>query len=198
MLVLCLAVASQASAHDVWIERLQLVLGEGLVAEEVLGHLSPREGMVVLERDPFEVELDADTFNRYLSAEGHDHGLRSTNSVRERVTRHLKAFVGRPIDRSFLRRFGTRLEIVPLTIPAAGKPFRVRVLLDGRPLPRAQVSFFSRREASCEGLTVRTNRRGQASAVLHPGFVLVRTTHIERGRDVDYQSDWTSLTFDVP
>ena len=233
--VLCiLFVAATANAHDAWIEpratlqgaELRLVLGERLVPEKPL----PFAGMIAVARAPFEVNLDAETFNRYLAEEGHDERLRSDRPIRERVTRHLKTFAGPAFDASFTQRFGTRLEIIPLTIPEAGKPLRVLVMLEGKPLAGALVSFFpqSPRPLAGEGGpaerdrvrakrsfatpssaasrhllpqagegSVRTNERGEAEAVLQRGFVLVRTTHIRRGVDVDFESDWAALTFTV-
>jgi hypothetical protein len=148
--------------------------------------------MIAVARAPFEVTLNPETFNRYLAEEGHDLSLRTDHPVRERVTRHLKTFAGAAFDSSFTQRFGTRLEIVPLTIPEPGQPLRVIVMFEGKPLAGALVSFFGGAPA-----VVKTNARGEAAAVVPAGFVLVRTTHIRRGGDVDFESDWAALTFSV-
>ncbi|HEY3057166.1 MAG TPA: DUF4198 domain-containing protein, partial [Thermoanaerobaculia bacterium] len=106
-----------------------------------------------------------------------------------------KTFIGAPDD-SFLHRFGTRLEIVPLVLPRIGEPFRIKVIYDGKPLANARVTLF---EKGSEKM-VRTASNGEASLILPaPGFVMVRTTRIERCDRcaVDYQSDWAALTFDV-
>jgi hypothetical protein len=195
--VLLLLCAASASAHDAWIEpratldsaELRLLLGEHLAAEKVL----PFSGTIALARPPFEVTLDAETFNRYLAEEGHDPRFRADRTVRERVKRHLKTFAGAEFDSSFLERFGTRLEIVPLDVPRSGKPFRVKLLLEGKPLAGARVTFHGSTTA-----VVRTDSRGEAEAALEAGFVLVRATHIRRGDDIDFESDWAALTFRLP
>jgi hypothetical protein len=195
---LLLALAFGANAHDAWLEpqltggsaELRLMLGENFKAQEML----PFEGMVAVAREPFYVDLDAERFNRYLAEEGHADALRTAEPVRERVTRHLKTFVGTP-DSAFTRRFGMRLEIVPTTLPVRGEPFAVRVLLDGRPLANARVSFLG-----AATTVARTDRNGEAKAVIGEGLVLVRTTHIERCRNggAAYASDWAALTFTAP
>lgn len=161
--------------------------------------------MIAVERIPFDVSLDADRFNTYLEDEGHFELLQTRIShgeyarpARERVTRHLKTFLGPTAgDRDgFLHRFGTRLEILPQTVPRAGKPLLVRILLDGRPLENARVAAFGKKWQAM----VRTNKSGEARVVIPAsGFVLVRTTHLERCDrcNVDYTSDWAALTFQV-
>ncbi|HEV8658052.1 MAG TPA: DUF4198 domain-containing protein [Thermoanaerobaculia bacterium] len=159
-------------------------------------------GMIAVERIPFDVSLDPERFNSYLEDEGHFEAVQNrmrdgeyAKPVRERVTRHLKTFIG-ALDDSFLHGFGTRLEIVPLASPKVGEPLSVRVIFDGRPFANARVAVF---EKTWQRM-IRTDRNGEARVLLStPGFVLVRTTHIERcsGCSVDYQSDWAALTFDV-
>jgi uncharacterized GH25 family protein len=159
-------------------------------------------GMIDVERIPFDVALDAEKFNTYLEDEGHYEAVQSRmrdgeygKPVRERVLRHIKTFVG-SLDESFLHRFGTRLEIVPLALPKAGEPLRVRIIYDGRPLANARVSIFAKGWQRM----LRTDRNGDAVVVLSTsGFIVVRTTRLERcsGCDVDYQSDWAALTFDM-
>jgi uncharacterized protein DUF4198 len=174
------------------------------------GVVNATRGMIAVERIPFDVDLDAEKFNTYVEDEGHydilRHRIRSGEygvSERERVTRHLKTFVGVPAEdgEAFLHVFGTKLEIVPLSVPMVGKPLAMRIMYEGKPLADARVSVFGRDAEGKPWLTmVRTNRNGEAGVVMaSPGFVMVRTSRLEQCRrcDVDYRSDWAALTFNV-
>jgi uncharacterized GH25 family protein len=102
---------------------------------------------------------------------------------------------------------GQKLEIVPLQNPAGlkvNKPFPVKVLFDGKPLPGVQLgAYFG-------GLTERnnafafaanTNKNGEVSIIpLRPGNWLAKVTKIDPYSDqatCDVETYNATLTFDV-
>jgi uncharacterized GH25 family protein len=79
---------------------------------------------------------------------------------------------------------GHKLEIVPALNPAGakvGEPFPVKVLLDGQPLPRAEVkAYFAgfTPENSAFAFSASTNRDGAVDVIpLRPGQWLILTSH---------------------
>lgn len=104
-----------------------------------------------------------------------------------------KAFfvVSRSLDRvpqenpGFDRVLGHALELVPTANPVTpmgpGQPIRVRVLLKGKPLAQATVSFIPRGEALAEGFDDRFERRtdddGQASFTPSAGNYYLVVVH---------------------
>lgn len=102
---------------------------------------------------------------------------------------------------------GTALEIVPLANPGtivAGGELPVLVLLNGKPLARAEVmatyAGFTP-EGKAMAFYVKTDKQGQAKVKLwHPGLWLVRTYHKEPYKDpakCDTFGQTAVLTFEI-
>jgi len=126
-----------------------------------------------------------------------------------------KAFfvVSRSLDRvprenaGFDRVLGHALELVPTANPVTpmgpGQPMAVRVLLKGKPLPQATVSFIPRGEALTEGFDDRFERKtdadGQASFTPSAGNYYLVVVH-HRADDetgVGYEGTQYSATLNV-
>lgn len=131
--------------------------------------------------------------------------------VRERYSRFGKTLitVGSGGDRSAATRpLGLKIELIPLVDPtalAAGSRLRVRLLLDGKPLPGALAgAIYAGAKAAPDSwpLTATTDARGEAEFLLeHRGPWLVRAVTMQRrenesGPDAaDWETYWASLTF---
>lgn len=105
------------------------------------------------------------------------------------------------------RPLGHPLELVPLTNPVTesgpGKPIRVRVLFEGKPLAEGRVTFIPRGQALAEDFDNKFERRTDSDGVAeftpeNAGIVLVVIHHreMERGGD-GYESTAYSATLTV-
>ena len=135
----------------------------------------------------------------------------TAKAVRERYSRYGKTLitVGSGGDRSAATRpLGLKVELIPLVDPttlAAGSRLRVRLLLDGKPLPGALAgAIYAGAKATPDSwpLTATTDGRGEAEFLLeHRGPWLVRAVTMQRrenesGPDAaDWETYWASLTF---
>ncbi|MEX2272592.1 MAG: DUF4198 domain-containing protein [Vicinamibacterales bacterium] len=147
---------------------------------------------------------------RQVAAERAARG-ETAKAVRERYSRYGKTLitVGSGGDRSAATRpLGLKLELVPLVDPtglAAGSRLRVRLLLDGKPLPGALAGAIyagSKVAPDQWPLTAVTDARGEAEFLLeHRGPWLVRAVTMQRREDelgpdaADWETYWASLTF---
>lgn len=168
---------------------------------------------------PRTIELDAETFHRYLRHDGIPDVLAERErdgllgeSARERYSKHVKSVVqvGDARSASHATVLGYPIEIVPLENPTAlraGDTLPVRVLLDGAPLA-SQLVFASHashhaHDASgghTELFEGRTDAEGRVDVpVAEPGRWYVRLIHMAPAPepDVDYESLWATLTFQV-
>jgi uncharacterized GH25 family protein len=162
------------------------------------------------------LELKAEDFSEYLTAEGLDHILQlrkqrgeETHSGRERYSRYVKTLVqvGEKVSKTFKTIVGQTIELIPLENPYDKKvndSIRVQLLFRNVPLAGALVS------ATYEGYTtkpdtyeqsVRTDAEGIATIRLtQGGRWLVRSVHmlpLDNSAEADWESWWTSLTFEV-
>ena len=159
---------------------------------------------------PALVELDEKQVGEYLDeASAPDYVRRAWAEAgagrrwREAFTKLAKTAVavGRGADESWRKPVGQRLEIVPESDPRAlrvGKRLRVRVLLEGKPLPGLIVSCVN--PEGRVGYRRPTDAAGRITCPLTaPGFWLVRGIELRRARSggADWESLWASLTVDV-
>jgi len=163
------------------------------------------------------IELSAEDFNAYLEHDGVLDVLerRRSNgrldaSARERYSKHVKAIyrVGDAATDAWKSVFGYPVEIVPLADPtalAAGDTLRVRILRSGKPLA-GQLVYASHEghhehdEAGghVEAVRTRTDESGIATIeVGTSGVWYVRLIHMREvdEPDIDYESNWATLTF---
>jgi uncharacterized GH25 family protein len=162
-----------------------------------------------------QIEIESKAFTQYLQKEGLDHIVKlrkerkeDTKAGRERYSRYLKTFVSQGIgnEDAYRHIVGQRIELIPLENPAAkkvGDTLRVRLLYEGKPVQGAKISaIYSGAKVKPGSYTqsYRTNKEGVALVRLtNPGIWLVRTVYMipaERP-DVDWESFWASMTFEV-
>jgi uncharacterized GH25 family protein len=201
------------------------LLSTGQEGQIPVGHFKSELGgsLLVMDRAPRRISLDAEKFNAYLSEENlatiqAQRAQLGQNGQpgRERYARYLKALVQeREVSNApgvlYRRRSGQRLEILLLNDPGklrAGQKLAVKVVFDNRPLVGAKIAALhrDRDNADARGLTATTDSRGRASlAVDAAGFWLVRTVHMraippaERrdGDDSQWESFWANFAFGV-
>lgn len=166
-----------------------------------------------VETQPKVIELAADKFNEYLVSDGlpHIYRLRAKENTldqpaRERYSKSPKALlqVGDGKTGNPSRVLGLTLEIVPLVDPfqlRVGDTLRVRVLFREQPLADAHLGWDHPGDGEPPSGTVRTDADGEALLpIAHTGLMTVRLTHMTRPKTADYEweSFWTTLTFDIP
>jgi hypothetical protein len=168
---------------------------------------------------PRMIDLSAEDFNEYLRHDGvldvlavrEENGMLD-ESARERYSKHVKAIVqvGETRSDSYSYRLGYPIEIVPQQNPyelAAGDALEVLVLCDGEPVAN-QVVYASYEGYHAHGgdgehreaVQTRTDGTGLARIPLdHSGRWYVRLIHMVPvdGPEVDYESNWATLTFEV-
>lgn len=164
--------------------------------------------------------LTAEEFNQYLVHDGVLDVLEARESsgkmgdeATERYSKHVKALVqvGDARTAEFSHELGYPIEFIPLRNPyelGVGDDLEVRLLRSGEPVANQLVY------ASYEGhhghddagehvvaVTTRTNGQGVARIPLSEGGRwFIRTIHmveVTSEPDVDYESNWATLTFEV-
>jgi hypothetical protein len=157
------------------------------------------------------VELPADRFETYLKEEGLErviaqraaHGT-SESVGRERFFRCAKSLLlSGTASGELATPSGLTLELVPRFDPSqlrAGDPLRVTLLFRGRPLAGALVSVLAKGDP-LHATSTRTDGRGDATLLISGrGPYLVKSVWMEAAparSDVDWDSWWASLDFDV-
>ncbi len=164
-----------------------------------------------VELAPRSIDLEAEQVKEYLDEIGASEAVRRAwqetpepRRWREVYAKHAKAYVrvGQPEgDRSWAEPVGMALEIVPEKDPTAVRPggeLPVRLLRNGVPLASFSMGLVGEGEAHGELRT--TDGEGRASFPLaRPGRWLLRATDVRRATkpDADWESDFTTMTFEV-
>lgn len=162
---------------------------------------------------PREIDLKAKDFNEYLSHDGlpdtlaeRRKGRELGKDVRERYSKHVRAIfqVGGELTDEYKEPLGYPVEIIPQQNPyslRAGQTLRVLCTLDGHPVPNQFVmAGYESKGGRLRGLSVRADKDGVARIRLAgPGRWYVKFIHITKLDDpqVNYESRWASLTFEV-
>lgn len=165
-----------------------------------------------VELHPRTLDLEPKEVDEYLAEIGAAPSVReryiaapAPRRWREAYTKHAKSFVrvGEPSsDRSWAEPLGLAFELVPESDPTALKPgqeLAVRLLRAGKPAAGMAIGLV--REGSPEGVLRTTDDAGRATFALpQAGRWLLRATELRpiEGKDVDWESDFTTLTFEVP
>ncbi len=165
-----------------------------------------RSNRAITELSPFE-------FDEYLRekglekiAEGRQERGASSRKVREAYSRHSKSLirVGDADANVIDRPMNLRLELVAEPDLFREQPDDMRffrLLYGGKPLPGALVTA-ARPGTADEELRVRTDADGRAGFKLHaPGMWRIAAVHMIEPPGsirVDWESLWTSLTFELP
>lgn len=166
------------------------------------------------------IDLSAEDFNDYLRHDGvvdvlaaREEGGTLDQSARERYSKHVKALVqvGETRSDSYAHRLDYPIEIVPQQNPyelGAGDALEVLVLHDGEPVSD-QIVYANYEGHHAHGddgehheaVQTRTDSAGLARIPLdHSGRWYVRLIHmvpVTDEPDVDYESNWATLTFEV-
>ncbi len=165
------------------------------------------------------IDLSAEDFNAYLEHDGVLDVLEARKrdgkldeAARERYAKHVKAIfqVGDARSDAYRHRLGYPIEIVPLRNPydlGVGDDFEVLVLSDGQPvadqLVYASYAGYHRHDDAgghVEAVRTRTDGEGLARfALTTAGRWYVRLIHMVESaeQDVDYASNWATLTFEI-
>jgi len=162
---------------------------------------------------PREITLNATQFNDYLRHDGVPDTLAQRRrdkelgkSARERYSKHVKAIfqVGESRTGGFKTALGYPVEIIPQRNPyelEAGDEFEVLCLKDGKPIANQFVMAgreSNRRLIAAPG--VRADANGVARVKLDGGGKwFVKFIHMTKLNEsnLDYESRWASLTFEV-
>lgn len=161
---------------------------------------------------PHSIELTADKFDKYLGEEGLDavqailaRMKKRPTVAREEYSRCAKSLLlsGDSSAAQRDRALGLPLELIAERNPyagAAGQDFPVTLLYRGKPLRDALVIAINRDDPDGR-LRSRTNSEGRVNFRLPRGGVwLIKAVHMipaEAGRDIDWESFWASLTFEL-
>ncbi len=179
----------------------------------------PGTYLVGVSTAPNVIELSAEEFNEYLEHDGVVDTLEQRRRagrldlpVRERYAKHVKTVlqVGDILTDYYTQLLGYPVEIVPQINPGilrVGDRLRLLVLADGAPAPGQLLyagdeghTTASTGDSHREPISARTDSRGLAEIeISRPGrwYVrLIRMVEVIDG-DVDYESNWATLTFEV-
>ena len=183
--------------------------------------LEEGSALVVMDRKPRPITMDADRFNQYLADEGLEAVAaqrartgQTETPGRESYARFLKTLVqeGNPtvstVNTLYKRRVGQRLEILlendPGQLSSTGGELTVKVLFEGMPLAGTKI-FAYRRAADDQqphAATAVTSAKGLAELKLdQPGLWLVRTVTmraanaVSKTDAVSWESFWATYTF---
>ena len=186
---------------------------EGKKPTATLSLRNPGTHWLLMERDFFQITIEAEKFNRYLKHEKLDAILKARRKLgeekkpgRERYCRSLKSLLqaGEKSDDTWKRILKQRLEIVPLANPADLKPggtLRVRILFAGKPLAHVTVFRLSRAGKQVKSSSSQTDKNGVAVIRIgEKGIHLVRLVHMRRcvgDPKADWESFWSAMTFAV-
>jgi uncharacterized GH25 family protein len=166
-----------------------------------------------LSTKPRELAQTADAFNKYLKEEGITDMLalrKKTGQMkwpaRERYSKSVKSVfqVGEARTPQVNMPFGAPAEIVPLDNPYVGQRTGVvhmLCLVDGKPVPGMTVLVGSQlANEKVKELSLVTDAKGTIGVrITRKGRWYVKFVHMVRltGGEIDYESRWASLTFQV-
>jgi uncharacterized GH25 family protein len=159
------------------------------------------------------VVIKPDVFEGYLKEKGFDDVIKARKDAgtddedgRERYSRCVKSIlcVGGTPGKGWDHEFKFPLEIVPKADPytlKAGDTLTVKVLAEGKPAAKVQVDAWVKGTKSIV-VTGRTDDKGEIALKLPTkGEWLLSAVTIapvtEKGADVEWESLWSSLTFDL-
>lgn len=156
-----------------------------------------------------QIEMPAQRFDEYLVQNGLGDIVaerirrgEQDRVGRERFYRNAKAILGGEIGSELVTRpVGLRYEIVPLADPTRVEAvLDLRLLIDGEPLAGAQIEAIARDRPAAR-IVMRSDAKGEVRMHLpQAGVWLIRSVHMRRAgwfSDVDWESDWASLTFEM-
>ena len=197
-------------------EALQKSLGwrdEGKITLLELTTGGPGTYLVGVSTKPREIALKAADFNSYLEHDGLPDILEDRKKtgqlgkdVRERYSKHVRTVfqVGELRTNDYEKPLNFPAEIIPQQNPyslKSGDTLVVKCILNGRPLSdQVVIAGWESSDGKIEEFTTRTNVGGVASFKLSgAGKWYVKMIHMHRvdQPDLDYESIWATLTFEI-
>lgn len=164
---------------------------------------------------PRVLEMDADAFNTYLEHEGLENTIAErkvqkteNKGARERYSKHVKSLlqVGQKSSIDFMKPLNYPIEFVPMNNPFEiniGDAVAFKLLRNGKPLANHIVHYSTAvpgQDTHENENSLTTNEKGLFSIKPNKkGKWYVATIHMEKksGEDVDYESNWATLTFEI-
>lgn len=176
-------------------------------------------GLAGVAAHPDYIALPAELFQNYLDHEGLSDALAEfkTNNklgtIRERYTKHAKALfqVGKPLTDDYKTPLGYKAEMFVDQNPGAvkvGDEMGIQVLLEGKPLANqlVYVSYATREEPEDANIpelseyTLRTDENGRATfKITKADKWYLQMIHMQKivDEDADYESNWSTITFEI-
>jgi uncharacterized GH25 family protein len=176
-------------------------------------------GLAGAAAHPDYIALPAEIFKSYLHHEGLTDVLNDfeTNNklqtIRERYTKHAKGLfqVGKPLTDDYQQSLGYKAEIFIEQNPGAvkiGDTLAIQVMFEGKPLPDQLVYVSYAGKEPAEGATIpesaayslRTDENGKAEfQITRNDKWYIQMIHMQKidDPDADYESNWSTLTFEV-
>jgi uncharacterized GH25 family protein len=179
-------------------------------------HLQPKEDgnyLVGLSTMAREIDLEAKSFNEYLTEDGipdtlaqRERDKELDKNVRERYSKHVKTLfqAGTKQTNNYKTVFGYPVEIVPRNNPyklRSGDTFEFLCLKDGKPLAGQYVMTGHDDGTNLRiGENIRTDKKGVGRVKLNgSGKWYVKFIHMTKLSDpkINYESKWATFTFEI-
>ncbi|MCI4669170.1 MAG: DUF4198 domain-containing protein [Bacteroidia bacterium] len=161
------------------------------------------------------IKLSGEDFTSYLEHEGLEEVIEarkvkgiSNQSANEKYSKHVKAIF--QVDEEKTDHFSTPLdypiEFIPLQNPyslSVGDSISFKLLYMGKPLAQQTVHVSSRKKAKAKDnkeIALKTNEQGEVGFPLrNKGNWYIATIHMSESseEEIDYESNWATLTFEV-
>lgn len=176
-------------------------------------------GVAGLAAHPDYIALPAEMFEDYLEHEGLEDALaefRATNertTIRERYTKHAKGIfqVSEPLTEDFKHALDYKAEIVIEQNPGrvkVGDEMSMQVMFDGKPLANQQLYVShagieapeSRPIPQIAVYSLRTDDEGRASfEITEKQKWYIQMIHMQKvdDKDADWESNWSTITFEI-
>jgi len=161
------------------------------------------------------IELSGEDFTGYLEHEGLTSILEKrkqegsfNNSAREKYSKHIKAIlqVANKTTDHYAKELGYPIEFIPLKNPydlKVGDQMAFKLLYLGKPIKNQTAHVSSRKSASDtdgEEQALITDENGELSfTITNKGQWYVASIYMEDSKEenLDYESNWATLTFEV-
>lgn len=180
----------------------------------------PGTGLAGVAAHPDYIALPVEMFTNYLEHEGMTDALaafkegNNLTTIRERYTKHAKAVfqVGKPLTDDYKTPLGYKVEIFVDRNPGevkVGEEMPIRVLYEGKPLANQIVYVGQGKKNPGQKATVpeaavyslKTDAEGRAKFKIpdkDKWYVqLIHMRKLANDEDADYESNWSTITFEV-